>query len=126
MKGLIKIGKNTDRHVSILESLGYEVERDDDVGVVKVEVNEFIRGTTEDPVVIPADVEKQKDFFRDIVNRKAAFTYKTKFRFPGSSKLLWAIPACQQLGTMGCLVMKPPHQAKPAAKAVSIGVSDLM
>jgi len=104
MKRFIKIGKRTATHRAVLESKGYEVEERD--GSLVVEASEVIEGT-----INLSTPEKAKEILGEVINKKAVFSYTTKFQFP-DGKELYGVMACTRLGKASALVTKGKPKAK--------------
>lgn len=121
MNGRIKLGANTSKHQATLEKLGYKPQ------VVDGEIVTEITGTVAE--VDGSTKEKLQAALKDIVAKKAACTYGTKFTFPAKDgqgvRVLFGIPACGVLGEASALVMKVSAAPK-AAKTGGLTAADLL
>ena len=101
----IKKGRNTaTTHLSILTALGFEVE--DREKVLAVTCNEVIEGEVD----ISTD-EKCSELIGHMLETKAVFSYKTKFKF-SSGQILSGIMATGRLGKLSVLLTKPATRQK--------------
>lgn len=115
--GIIKIGRNTEKHPQRLRDLGYEVEivdGADDRPRAIVLVNGFVEYL---------DLSLGNEPLRDVIKQKMALSYRTRVKFPDSS-IASGLPLCFKLGALSCLVMVDPTE-EPANTEADPPMTDI-